>query len=58
MSISQVTQRKRKKKMIQESDCCYAPVVAEDICTRCKEHCCPIWVETEEDNGTGFYPGT
>jgi hypothetical protein len=44
--------------MIQESDCCYAPVVAEDICTRCKEHCCPIWVETEEDNGQDFLWGT
>jgi hypothetical protein len=44
---------------ILESDCCYAPVVAGDICTRCKEHCEPVWVETEEDNGQpGFIPGT
>jgi len=44
---------------ILESDCCYAPVVAGDICTRCKEHCEPLWVETEEDNGQpGFIPGT
>ena len=34
---------------ILESDCCYAPVVAGDICTRCKEHCDPVWVETEEE---------
>lgn len=45
--------------MILESDCCYATVVHEDICLRCGEHCEPIWVEGEEDNGQpGFIPGT
>ena len=44
--------------MILESDCCYAPVVLEDICSRCKEHCEPRWMETEEDSGQpGFIPG-
>jgi hypothetical protein len=30
------------------SDCCGAPIVMEDLCSRCKEHCEPI-EENEED---------
>jgi hypothetical protein len=57
ITYCRIRERKKGNKML-ESDCCYAPVILEDICTRCKEHCCPVWVETEEDNGTNFHPGT
>lgn len=44
---------------ILESDCCGAEVRFQDICSRCGEHCDPIWTEYEEDKGqAGFIPGT
>ena len=36
---------------ILTSDCCGAEVKVDDLCSRCGEHCDPMWVEWEEDNG-------
>jgi len=31
------------------SDCCQAPVMLGDMCSECKEHCCP---EMEDESDT------
>jgi hypothetical protein len=56
--IGLLLERKKMSLTILESDCCYAEVKFQDICSRCGEHCEPTWVEYEEDNGQpGFVPG-
>jgi len=40
------------------SDCCGAPIIAEDICSDCKEHCEPMNIDEDYgDDGEAWSGG-